>query len=69
MGKIIYWIKDFVKGTDKILLGLCMILSAIGTVMVYSATRVNLTENQVISRDAKTMFLAVVMGICVSLVI
>lgn len=69
MGKIIYWIKDFVKGTDKILLGLCMILSAIGTVMVYSATRVNLTENQVISRDAKTMFLAVVMGICISLVI
>ena len=69
MGKIIYWIKDFVKGTDKILLGLCMILSAIGTVMVYSATRVNLTENQVISRDAKTMLLAVVMGICVSLVI
>lgn len=69
MGKIIYWIKDFVKGTDKILLGLCMILSAIGTVMVYSATRVNLTENQVISRDAKTMFLAVVMGIFVSLVI
>lgn len=69
MGKIIYWIKDFVKGTDKILLGLCMILSAIGTVMVYSATRVNLTENQVISRDAKTMFFAVVMGICVSLVI
>ena len=69
MGKIMYWIKDFVKGTDKILLGLCMILSAIGTVMVYSATRVNLTENQVISRDAKTMFLAVVMGICVSLVI
>lgn len=69
MGKIIYWIKDFIKGTDKILLGLCMILSAIGTVMVYSATRVNLTENQVISRDAKTMFLAVVMGICVSLVI
>ena len=69
MGKIIYWIKDFVKGTDKILLGLCMILSSIGTVMVYSATRVNLTENQVISRDAKTMFLAVVMGICVSLVI
>lgn len=69
MRKIIYWIKDFVNGTDKILLGLCMILSAIGTVMVYSATRVNLTENQVISRDAKTMFLAVVMGICVSLVI
>ncbi len=69
MGKVIYWFKDFFKGTDKILLGLCMILSAIGTVMVYSATRINLTEDQVISRDAKTMFLAVVMGICVSLVI
>lgn len=69
MGKIIYWFKDFFKGTDKILLGLCVLLSAIGTLMVYSATRVNLTEDQVISRDAKTMFLAVVMGICVSLVI
>lgn len=69
MGKVIYWFKDFFKGTDKILLGLCMILSAIGTVMVYSATRINLTEDQVISRDAKTMFLAVVMGICVALVI
>ena len=69
MGKFIYWFKDFIKGTDKILLGLCMILSAIGTVMVYSATRVNLSEDQIISRDAKTMFLAVVMGICVSLVI
>ena len=69
MGKIVYWLKDFIKGTDKILLGLCMILSAIGTVMVYSATRVNLTEDQIISRDAKTMFLAVMMGICVSLVI
>ena len=69
MGKVIYWFKDFFKGTDKILLGLCMVLSAIGTVMVYSATRINLTEDQVISRDAKTMFLAVVMGICVALVI
>lgn len=69
MGKIVYWVKDFIKGTDKILLGLCMILSAVGTVMVYSATRVNLTEDQIISRDAKTMFLAVMMGICVSLVI
>ena len=38
MGKIVYWLKDFIKGTDKILLGLCMILSAVGTVMVYSAT-------------------------------
>ncbi len=69
MGKIIYWLKDFIKGTDKLLLGLCLILSSIGTLMVYSATRVNLTEDQIISRDAKTMFLAVVMGIFVSLVI
>lgn len=69
MGKVIYWLKDFIKGTDKLLLGLCLILSSIGTLMVYSATRVNLTEDQIISRDAKTMFLAVVMGIFVSLVI
>lgn len=69
MGKIFYWIKDFIKGTDKILLGLCMVLSSVGIVMVYSATRVNLTEDQIISRDARTMFLAVVMGIIVALVI
>lgn len=69
MGKIIYWFKDFIKGTDKILLGLCVLLSAIGTVIVYSATRVNLTEGQIISRDARTMFLAVVMGIFAALVI
>lgn len=69
MGKIIYWFKDFIKGTDKLLLGLCVLLSAIGTVIVYSATRVNLTEGQIISRDARTMFLAVVMGVCAALVI
>lgn len=69
MGKIFYWIKDFFKGTDKLLLGLCMVLSSIGVVMVYSATRVNLTEDQIISRDARTMFLAVVMGIIMALVI
>lgn len=69
MGKIFYWIKDFFKGTDKLLLGLCMVLSSIGVVMVYSATRVNLTEDQIISRDARTMFLAVVLGIIMALVI
>lgn len=69
MGKIIYRFKDFIKGTDKILLGLCLLISAVGIVMVYSATRVNLTENQIISRDAKTMFLAVVMGAIAALVI
>lgn len=69
MGKVIYWIKDFIKGTDKILLGLCILISSIGIVMVYSATRVNLTEGQIISRDARTMFLAVVLGVFMALVI
>lgn len=69
MGKVIFWIKDFIKGTDKILLGLCVLLSAVGTVMVYSATRVNLTEGQLISRDARTMVLAVMLGVFMALVI
>lgn len=69
MNRIIYWFKDFIKGTDKILLGLCLLISSIGILMVYSATRVTLTENQIISRDSRTMFLAVVLGIFAALVI
>ncbi len=69
MNKVLFWIKDFIKGTDKLLLGLCILISSIGVLMVYSATIRNLTENSVISRDARTMILAVCLGVVFSLVI
>lgn len=69
MGKLIYWFKDFLRGTDKLLLGMCLLLSSVGVLMVYSATRVSLTEGAIISRDARTMIIAVFMGIAVCMVI
>lgn len=69
MNKVLYWIKDFFKGTDKLLLSLCLLISSVGVLMVYSATRRTLTEDAVISRDARTMILAVCMGIVFALII
>lgn len=69
MTKIIYWLKDFISGTDKLLLGLCTVMSSVGVLMVYSATRRTLTEDAFISRDARTMIIAVVLGIVAALII
>ncbi|MCQ2483710.1 MAG: FtsW/RodA/SpoVE family cell cycle protein [Clostridia bacterium] len=68
MNKFIYWFKDIMRGTDKLLLGICLVLSSIGILMVYSATRVNLKENMIISRDARTMIIAVFLGVCIAVV-
>ncbi len=57
------------RGTDKLLLGLCMLLSFVGILMVYSATLNTLDKGQIISRDARTMIIAVVMGLIASVVI
>ncbi len=69
MNKILYWVKDFIKGTDKLLLGLCLLISSVGVLMVYSATRRTLTEDAIISRDARTMILAVCLGVVCALII
>lgn len=69
MKKVLYGIKDFIKGTDKLLLGLCILLSSVGVVMVYSATLVNISDDTFISRDARTMIIAVIMGILVCLLV
>lgn len=68
MNKILYWIKDIIHGTDKLLLGMCVLMSFIGTLMVFSATRYNL-KGALISRDARTMIIAVIMGVFAALVI
>lgn len=69
MNKFIYWLKDIIHGTDKIVLGLCILLSSVGILMVYSATRYELTEDMIISRDARTMILAVMLGVFASIMI
>ena len=69
MGKFLYWLKDFYKGIDKLLLGLCLLISAFGTIMVYSATRRTLTEDALIPRDVRTMIIAVALGVICALII
>lgn len=69
MNKILYWVKDIIHGTDKLLLSMCLLMSLIGSLMVFSATKPGLEPNEIISRDARTMIIAVFMGIIAALVI
>lgn len=59
----------FIKGTDWLMMLLCLIASSVGAVLVHSATLYTLTEDQVISRDTRTMLLAITLGIIVAFVI
>ncbi len=69
MKKIFPFIRNFIKETDKLLLGLCFCASAFGILMVYSATRFKLEEGQFIARDALVMGAAVLVGIIIALII
>lgn len=51
-----------IKETDRWFLLICTVLSALGTVMVASATKQTLDEGGLISRDARVMILAFVLG-------
>lgn len=66
MKRIITQIRSFIKETDKILLFLCMLISALGVVFVSSATR---TSEETFTRDAKVMLIAVAMGVVMSIII
>lgn len=69
MNKFLYWFKDFLKGTDKFLVSLCVILSTFGIIMVFSATRRTLTEDAVIPRDVRAMAIAVILGLICAFII
>lgn len=69
MKKILIKLKTVIRETDLLLLFLCIAASFYGIVMVYSATRANIPEGGVISRDARTMVLAVAIGIAGALLI
>ena len=66
MKKLILKLKTVIKETDLLLLFLCIAASFYGVVMVYSATRADIPEGGVISRDARTMILAVALGVVFS---
>ncbi len=66
MKRIIAQIRSFIKETDKILLFLCIIISALGVLFVSSATR---TAEENFTRDAKVMLIAVAAGVVISLII
>ena len=65
-------LKSLKKGfqeTDKLTFLICLILSAIGVVMVASTTHRTLSDGEWISRDAKVMILALILGTVACLVI
>lgn len=61
-------LKKAFKETDKIFLLICLLLSAFGTVLVASATH-STDDGAFLSRDAKVMVLALMLGIAACLVI
>ena len=60
-------IRTVIRETDLLLLSLCIAASFYGVVMVFSATRANIPEGSFISRDARTMILAVGIGLVFAL--
>ncbi len=48
---------------------LCLLASSVGALLVHSATLNSLTEDQIISRDTRTMLLAIGLGIVVAIII
>ena len=60
---------EYIRETDWILLLLCAVTSVYGTLMVHSATIVDIEGRAPFSRDTRTMILAVLMGLALSVAI
>ena len=69
MKKLFPYLKRFIDETDKILLSLITAASIFGVMMVYSTTRCSLEDGQIISRDARVMIIAAVLGLIITLII
>lgn len=69
MSKFFNTIKTVLKETDFLLLFLCLAASGYGILMVYSATLAEKDPEALISRDARTMILAVAVGAIGALII
>ena len=62
-------LSEIIRETDWVLLLLCAVASAYGTLMVHSATIVDIEGTARISRDTRTMILAVLMGLILAVAI
>ncbi|MCH5198381.1 MAG: FtsW/RodA/SpoVE family cell cycle protein [Oscillospiraceae bacterium] len=69
MKNILYKIKNLINETDFILMLLCIATSIFGITMVFSATRATIPEGGFISRDARTMILAVALGLAIAIAV
>lgn len=69
MSKILKTIKSAILETNFLLLLLCIAASAYGILMVHSATRSGNTDTELFSRDARTMLLAVAVGIVMAVAV
>lgn len=62
-------LKKGFKETDKLFLLICLLLSSFGTVLVASATHRTADDGAFLSRDAKVMILALILGVAACLII
>ena len=69
MSKAKDYIVNFFKGTDKLLLLLCLITSVFGILIVTSVTMHKMPEGATIPRDTITMLVAVILGMILAILI
>lgn len=69
MKQILKSVKTFIKETDKILLLLCALTSAFGSIMVLSATLHTAADGVRFTRDFKVMLAAVCLGLAMAIII
>ncbi len=62
-------LKNFIKETDKVLLGLCLLASAFGCISVMSATKWTVANGGMFSRDCIVMIAAVCAGVIIAMII
>ena len=67
MGNIKDYIVYFWKGTDKVLLFLCLLASSAGVLMVTSATWHTMKEGALIPRDSVALIAAVLIGLIIAM--
>ena len=67
MGNIKDYIVYFWKGTDKVLLFLCLLASSAGVLMVTSATWHTMKEGALLPRDSVALIAAVLIGLIIAM--
>lgn len=69
MSKFKDYVIDFIRGTDKLLLLICLLASAFGVLVVYSATLHDMSPDAFMPREAFTMIVAICLGLFMAMVI